>query len=338
MGIKYLNRYLKSHCRKCITTEFVSKLKGKTIVFDTSIYLYRFLEVDALLENFFLLVSQCYKYEINPIFVFDGKPSVEKQPVLLERMNRRNEAQEELENCQIKLQQYSTEMSEEERIHLEKQMKQYKKESIKVTAKHIQQVRTLLQSLHVTCVDAPQEADILCAYYVNKNIAWACVSDDMDMFIYGCEHIIRSWDVEKEQFTLYKKNKILRTLNVDEKYFRCLLILLGTDYHEAIQQHEQFTISQSLEYYQQYTKMLNLNPNLNPNINLNPCVHFYNWLVCQGYLTSCNVEKLYRINSLFDISTVQSTTFPKVSDLGSSKEFIQWNLVHQMLKPLGFLF
>ena len=55
MGIKHLNRYLQQECSKGINKISLNDLRGKTIAIDTSIYLYRFMGENALLENFYLI-------------------------------------------------------------------------------------------------------------------------------------------------------------------------------------------------------------------------------------------------------------------------------------------
>ena len=57
MGIKHLNRYLQSNCKTGISKISLNDLRGKKIAIDTSIYLYRFIGENALLENFYLMIS-----------------------------------------------------------------------------------------------------------------------------------------------------------------------------------------------------------------------------------------------------------------------------------------
>ena len=58
MGIKYLNKYLHEKCSKnTISKIHLKKISGKTLVIDTSIYLYHFLGENALMENMYLLIS-----------------------------------------------------------------------------------------------------------------------------------------------------------------------------------------------------------------------------------------------------------------------------------------
>ena len=46
------------------------------------------------------------------------------------------------------------------------------------------------------------EADELCAKLVIKRYAYACLSEDMDLFVYGCNKIMRN----KKGVTFFKKN------------------------------------------------------------------------------------------------------------------------------------
>jgi 5'-3' exonuclease len=86
MGIKNLNRFLRDNCKKkSIYKASLKDLRGKTIVIDTSIYLYKFLGENALMENMYLFISTLLDNDITPIFIFDGKPPPEKREILLER-------------------------------------------------------------------------------------------------------------------------------------------------------------------------------------------------------------------------------------------------------------
>ena len=83
MGIKYLNKYLMQNCKnKSIEKKHLSYLSGKKIVIDTSIYLYKYQAQNALQENFYHMISLFRKYNIHPLFVFDGKPPIEKMDAL----------------------------------------------------------------------------------------------------------------------------------------------------------------------------------------------------------------------------------------------------------------
>ena len=98
MGIKYLNRYIQSQCVKSVNQIHLSDLSQKKIVIDTSIYLYRYVADDTLLENFYLMISIFRKYNIIPLFVFDGKPPKEKRELLKKRREDKKIAEEKYNN------------------------------------------------------------------------------------------------------------------------------------------------------------------------------------------------------------------------------------------------
>ena len=66
-------------------------------------------------------------------------------------------------------------------------MEQLKKQFINITKSHIAQVKELITAYGCTYYDAPGEADELCAMLTIKGKVWACLSEDMDMFVYGCK-------------------------------------------------------------------------------------------------------------------------------------------------------
>jgi flap endonuclease-1 len=103
MGIKYLNKYLQANCSKSIKQISLNDLRDKKIVIDTSIYLYRFLGENALLENFYLMISIFREYNIIPLFVFDGKPPKEKTELLEKRKNDKKEAELKYKELETRL-------------------------------------------------------------------------------------------------------------------------------------------------------------------------------------------------------------------------------------------
>ena len=82
MGIKQLNKLCIRYCRKKTKSIYkihLSDLYGKKICIDTMIYLYKFITTEQLLENMFKLCTLFKKYNITPIFIFDGKAPIEKK-------------------------------------------------------------------------------------------------------------------------------------------------------------------------------------------------------------------------------------------------------------------
>jgi 5'-3' exonuclease len=92
MGIKYLNQFLKDNASNSIKLCRLSELSGKKIAIDISIYMYRFASDNSLIENMYLMLSVFRNYNIIPIFIFDGKPPVEKRELLKKRKEDKQEA------------------------------------------------------------------------------------------------------------------------------------------------------------------------------------------------------------------------------------------------------
>jgi hypothetical protein len=106
-----------------------------------------------------------------------------------------------------------------------------KKKIIYLTKKQIANVKTLIHAFGATYYDAPNEADELCALLVLKNKAWACMSEDMDMFVYGVPRVIRYFSLLNHTIVLYNTSSILQELSMTQKEFSEVCILSGTDYN-----------------------------------------------------------------------------------------------------------
>ena len=56
---------------------------------------------------------------------------------------------------------------------------------------------------------AEGEADKLCAELVINKTAYACMSDDMDLFVYGCPIVLRLFNISRRNVVRYDLQKIL---------------------------------------------------------------------------------------------------------------------------------
>ena len=353
MGIKKLNGYLMSSCKIGITKNHLEKLRKKTIVIDTSIYMYRFLKLNLLIENFFRMITQCHKYQIHPIFVFDGKPPDEKFQVLLERFYERKRACKKMENYQNQITDSNSTMTDEEYTMLQQKIESCKKRMIKVNSKHIQDLQTLFDSMNVEYIKAVGEADNLCAYLVKQNIAWACVSDDMDMFLYNCPFVIRDWNIQKEEFHLYDTNIIVQELDISREYLPSILLLICTDYHQVLGNQKTIPIHEAFHVFSLYCKCKNIVSNTistsETNIENDCVIPFYTWLSEIGKVDASSLDKMLSIYRMYSIPdsmdyciqnagskySIQSVNQFNIYDLTSK---FNWETLSILLNPLGFVF
>ena len=234
MGIRMLNKFLQNKCSSAIKHITLEELSGKSIAVDTSIYMYKYIGENALLENFYLMISFFRKYNIKPIFIFDGKPPVEKNETIEQRKKIKKNAKEEYNRLNILLKESqfddTTNLTQQDKMEIESTMEKLKKQFIMISHDNIQNVKSLFQAYGVTYFEAPGEADILCAKFVLKHKVYACLSEDMDMFVYGCPRVLRYLSLTTESVIMYDLNEILTILDVKIEEFKQICILSGTDY------------------------------------------------------------------------------------------------------------
>ena len=109
-----------------------------------------------------------------------------------------------------------------------------KKKTCAIKQHHTNTVKQLFDILKVKYIYANSEADIICAYLVNKNYAFACISDDMDLFAYGCKRILRGFNIYNNCLYEYKMSKLLSAMNISQSQFIDMCICSGTDYNNKI--------------------------------------------------------------------------------------------------------
>lgn len=248
MGIKYLNKFLRTRCKsKSIFRASLQQVSGKTVVVDTYIYLYKYLSEDRLIDNFHRMVTVFKKYHITPIFIFDGKPPAEKRDLLLQRKEKKKEAESKYKEIIDKL-----ERGLDQTDQIETQLAVLKKQFLKVDQKHVQLVKRILSEYQIKYVDASGESDQLCVEYVVQGKAWGCVTDDMDMFVYGVPFVLRELNLEDETVSMYILHHILQDLNLTMYEFRQILVLSGTDYNI----YDNVSLYETIKWFQEYRRFL----------------------------------------------------------------------------------
>ncbi len=228
MGIRLLNTLIKNSCREIITKKHLSNFYGKKIVIDISIYAWRYLTENALVEKIYLMCLIFKYYKIIPIFIFDGKSPEEKNETIKERQAKRNEAKGKLFDLQNKIQLGI--VTEQE---CKNELIQLKKQSARLTRDHIKILKNLISSMGYTYIEAEGEADILCAQLSLNNEVFACLSEDTDMFAYQCPNIIRYISLSKHTVLFYDFKKILKQLKVTREEFRIICMLSSNDYSKS---------------------------------------------------------------------------------------------------------
>ena len=242
MGIRLLSKLLKKTYGHKIQTTHLSKLSGKKICIDTSIYLYRYKSQDAMLEKFYLMCSIFKKYNIIPVFIFDGKPSELKQNTINERREKRELAWQKYEK-------YKNKVGENPNKKQLERLTNIKRTFIKINKTDIENIKSLIDSYGMKYINAQSEADILCASLVKQKKVYAVLTEDMDLFAYGCNVILRYLSLVNHTCMLYNMKDILKILHINLTDFQTLCIISGTDYNKSTR-----NIFQNLDLYKKYNK------------------------------------------------------------------------------------
>jgi len=314
MGIRYLNRFLQDNClNNSIKKIHLSKLKNKVMVVDTSIYLYKFLSENRLMENMYSFISRFKKYNIKLIFIFDGKPPLEKKELLQQRRLEKKKAEEQY----IVLNDLLLNETDENKKKIEMEMEKLKRTFVKVNDEDVKNVKKLMDAFGVNYYDAPGEADQLCGYLVKNNKSWGCISDDTDMFLYKCNFILRNINLVKHTGILYDKVSILKDLEMTEDIFCQIMILSGTDYNI----HSKTSLKETIKWYYKYLDYYYICKKENKSIS-----NFYIWLIDNTkYIKDYNnLLKIYQIFNNNDLKEWDNIEIPeKKMDLLLIKEIIE---------------
>ena len=326
MGIKFLNKFLQENCDKSIWQINLSELNGKKIAVDISIYLYKYEADETLIENIYLMLSVFRHYNIIPIFIFDGKSPPEKKELLQKRRHDKTEAKNEYNKLKALL----NNVDINEKHDIVSSMDQLKKQFIYINREKTEKVKDLIKAYGATYYDAPGEADELCAMLVIEKKVWACLSEDMDLFVYGCNRVLRYLSLTNHSVVLYYMKGILNELDMTQKDFREICVLSGTDYNinsNTKNKDNRFIhLYNTINHFRKYKDQL---------IDTNQS--FYHWIVNSEYNLHyiMDLELLYKINGMFDISNNLALSFRNIKIKNS---LIQKDIIQNIMKEEGFLF
>jgi 5'-3' exonuclease len=282
MGIKLLNKFLIEKCMNhSIQKISFESLRGKIIAVDASIYIYKLLDQDASLLEIRIkqMIDIFIKNEITPYFIFDGKSPPEKKELIEHRKELKKKALETYNN-------YSDDLNNDQKNLL-------LKESFQIGGEHVKIVKKVLNFYKIPFYHSPMEADPLCVYMVETGKAWACLTEDMDVFVYGCHRVLRNMDLMEETFYFYETSKILEKLNISLSYFREILVLSGTDYNQK--KTSQNNLYRLFQLFEQFRK----------TVWFEKKTSFYDWIIHQKHIKGIlidNMDKLRHCYSMFNTS------------------------------------
>ena len=301
MGVKGLNTLISHWCRKQIKPANINAFAGKKIAIDTSIYMYEFKGRKSLLKDFNDMIIMFRNNNVTPMFVFDGKVPNEKNETLIVRRENKKKAEDEYNMLSNKL--FAMENNNNntnplldcDRSKIVSRLTILKDKFVRINRQDISNVKQLMDLYDVIYYEHEGEAEQLCSKLVIDGIAYACMSDDMDLFLYGCPRILKRLDLERSTVDYYELEVILKSLNVTLRDFKHICVLSGTDYNKKtgtdISIKTAFNLFNNYEYAVRCRKVA-------PD-------SFYYYINNTVRNANINYKDLFGILEMFDLSKVK---------------------------------
>ena len=222
----------------------ISDLKGKTLAVDAFNVIYQFLStirqpdgtplqdskgrITSHLSGLFYRNINLLQEGIKLIYVFDGKPPVEKRVTHEHRQEIKDEAAEKYEQAK-----------EEEDIE---GMGKYARQIVKLDKDKIEESKKLLLAMGVAVIEAPGEGEAQASYIAkNEEGVYAIASQDYDCMLFEAPRLIQNLTLARKRKTasgfvdvmpqLIELNNVLAGLEINQEQLICIGVLCGTDYN-----------------------------------------------------------------------------------------------------------
>ena len=318
MGIPKLNKLLLERCPDSIKKVHLDTLRSKKIAVDISIYLYKFLSDGDYMEHLYLFLSMFKYYCIIPIFIFDGKPPVEKNALLKRRYSDKQQAHREYMDIEERM---ITENDKQKITEMVQTMKILKKKMVRITYREIEKAIELISAFGYEHYFAPHEADQLCVYLTCIGKTYATLSDDMDMIVSGCPIVLRNLSLMNREVSLYDTNQILSNLQLTIHEFRDIIVISGTDY-DISTNSVNITVKKAFEYYTKYKESKS-------------GLDFYSWLNETGAIEN---RDLNRISYLLNIDNYMNEYMTFINENIMVKPKFSISNVKNIMRQYKFIF
>ncbi len=288
MGILSLNTFINEECFTMKRISGFEILKNKKVCIDIYNFIYEYLADNRLIENIEKLCKLLNKYNIQTLFVFDGKYSDMKITTHNNRKTKRKLADIRY-NKMLK----KRNLSVRERRVLER----VKRQRVKITKWDIHDAKRCIELCGMKYIIASGEAEEFCCELVRKKKVYACMSNDTDLFAYGCKKIIRNVDLKNELFNEYDYDDFLNFIDMRDKEFKMLCVMSSNDYNNK---EKKFNFRYYYTLFKKYMEtMQDTKVHEESKENMGS---FIEWLLENEYLTEENFEKYENLKDVFELS------------------------------------
>jgi 5'-3' exonuclease len=256
MGIKNMHVFLKRNGASSIyETIPMESLRDMKIAVDTSIYMCRFKSSMGTkwLQGFWNLVLTFKEHGIIPLFVYDSKAPPEKeherqlrqdsktkiqQRILtlgeewdaFDKISQSLEGVEEFAGLYKIVKRFSMKTKEE----LLEYILRIENSGTKIQSRDFDLTKDLFHHCGFSTMQAPGEAEALCAFLNRKHLVDAVLTEDTDVLAYRTPVMFHHFDMSAGVVTRITTEDILRILDISDDSFLDFAICCGTDYNRNI--------------------------------------------------------------------------------------------------------
>ena len=233
MGIKSLTQTIKKYSPDTINNENLYKLSGKKVAVDASLIIYKQLhnkgkvltnssgKVTSHIIGLFYKIMNYISLNIDLIFIFDGKPPINKQECINERKEKIRKNIEKANECD----------NEEDK-------KKLLKSAIRITPEMINDTKYLLKLMGISYIHPNGEAEAYASELCRIGYVDYVLTEDMDTMGYGCPRVIRNCvDRElkrKDIVSIFTYEQLINDLELTHDKFIEFCVLCGCDYCPSV--------------------------------------------------------------------------------------------------------
>lgn len=263
MGVKGLKDFLRKNSPEVFETIHISEYSFKKVAIDIAGYVNRYKRKagDKWLSQVLNLVACLRKYNVHAIFVYDGTPPIEKKA----EQDKRRKNQENIETRTAELKQALEEYDKtgevsEILIDFGKRMRTTKSPvrlmrpnpkgvDIDAVRKRIDKrdtytdgptsedfslTKKMMKILKVPYINAPAEAETVCADLCKRGLVDASLSDDSDTLAYCTPIWLSDFSAGTGECVRVHTNDVLKSLDINGESLTDFCIMCGTDYNDNI--------------------------------------------------------------------------------------------------------
>ena len=227
----------------------LAHLRGRRLAVDANGELYQFLALIRLPDGtplkdsagritshlsglFFRTTRLIADFGLDLVFVFDGRPPVEKTAETQRRRTVRARYEAEAADARRE--------GDLARAYSKSTM------TSRLTREMVDEATQLLQLMGIPTVQAPSEAEAQAAHMARRSDVWAAASKDYDSLLFGASRLVRFLTISGREFLpsrgtsrpitpeLIDLEAMLDTLAITRPQLIDLGLLVGTDFHPGI--------------------------------------------------------------------------------------------------------